>query len=122
MVRDFCYILSVDVGSSQTEDCPLSALLINQAETGRVIESRKEWNVNIRHVCVTCEISEVNVTCHNLKPSFVKVNANVISKTPSGKCQLNGGKSLDTDTKLHFTYVSSHRIDFQPLEFLTSCF
>ncbi|KAL8053613.1 hypothetical protein ABFX02_05G083300 [Erythranthe guttata] len=118
IVRILCFVLSISAiipkGSSDAASCTADKLVITQGVTGRTIDSRIEWVVDVNNTC-TCNLSNVQLLCPNFQS--ISTDTSIISEIGNtGICDFYKGKELISTDTYRFYYLGD-RINLAPNSF-----
>lgn len=99
--------------------CRRSDLVVRQSATGRVVEGKPEYAVEVSNRC-RCAQSRVLLRCYGLS-SVEAVDPRAIRPVDDERCVLGGGGPIARGAAVRFTYAWMTPQDFPLLSSQTHC-
>ncbi|KAK8558839.1 hypothetical protein V6N13_098464 [Hibiscus sabdariffa] len=99
-------------------ECSIADVTISQKQTGKRVENKPEWQVTINNGC-TCTQSDLTLSCDGFQ-TVEAVDPSVMSKS-GGKCLINRGRPVSSETHLSFNYAWDTSFPFKPLSSQLNC-
>ncbi|KAJ1270702.1 hypothetical protein BS78_06G072000 [Paspalum vaginatum] len=97
--------------AAATGGCRRGDLVVRQRATGRVVEGKPEYAVEVRNAC-RCAQSRVLLRCYGLS-SVEAVDPRAIRAVDADRCLLRGGRALPArGGRVRFTYAWMTPQDF----------
>ncbi|KAL6874373.1 hypothetical protein ACP4OV_013393 [Aristida adscensionis] len=99
--------------------CRRSDVVVRQRATGRTVEGKPEYAVEVRNAC-RCAQSRVVVRCYGLS-SVEAVDPRAIRAVDGERCLLRGGRAIPPARAVRFTYAWMTPQDFPLLSSRPHC-
>ncbi|KAL6652782.1 hypothetical protein ACP70R_011707 [Stipagrostis hirtigluma subsp. patula] len=103
----------------RAEGCRRGDLVVRQRATGRTVEGKPEYAVEVRNAC-RCAVSRVVVRCYGLS-SVEAVDPRAIRAVDGERCLLRGGRAIPPARAVRFTYAWMTPQDFPLLASRPHC-
>lgn len=106
--------------ATRTAGCRRGELVVRQRATGRTVEGKPEYAVEVRNAC-RCAVSRVLLRCYGLS-SVEAVDPRAIRAVDAERCLLRGGRALPArGGAVRFTYAWMTPQDFPLLSSTPHC-
>lgn len=113
------YEVTAGRGVVAASGCRRSDLVVRQSATGRVVEGKPEYAVEVSNRC-RCAQSRVLLRCYGLS-SVEAVDPRAIRPVDDERCVLGGGGPIARGAAVRFTYAWMTPQDFPLLSSQTHC-
>ncbi|GAA0173558.1 hypothetical protein LIER_27147 [Lithospermum erythrorhizon] len=98
------FLLLNVLGHGHGQHCDFANNLVIGTEiTGRDVQGKPEWNVQVVNNC-TCAQSSIFLKCGDFK-SLVAVDPSIFSKASGDQCIVNNGGPIPPNGVVKFSYV-----------------
>ncbi|KAH6761416.1 hypothetical protein C2S51_018365 [Perilla frutescens var. frutescens] len=99
-------------------ECGLNDFVIGTVRSGRQIQGKPEWNVQVVNKC-NCSQSNIVLTCKDFQ-TVEPVDPSIFQKN-SDSCSVNGGRPLRPQADVKFSYAWDPPFFLFPLSTKSLC-
>ncbi|XP_057510651.1 uncharacterized protein LOC130793026 [Actinidia eriantha] len=116
IMKILCLVLFLVLLSKGNAQCKPSDLAIRQKRTGKEVNNKPEWKVEVANAC-PCTQLNVKLLCTGFK-TVEKVDPAVITIT-GNLCSIN--EAIYSDSSINFTYASDSQFPFKVANSQQAC-
>ncbi|KAI0513573.1 TPD1 protein homolog 1-like [Dendrobium catenatum] len=95
--------ISLAIAGARSASCRSSDIVVHQTRTGRIVEGKPEYEVNLSNLC-HCQQSRVVVRCYGLS-SVEAVDPRSIKPLDEERCLVGGGRPIAPGALVRFKYA-----------------
>lgn len=103
------------------ESCDLNSITIGTVRSGREIQGKPEWNVQVVSTCKSCALTNIELSCQGFQ-TVEAIDPSIFQFQKDGdRCLVNGGRPLQPQASVRFSYAWDPPFLLRPFSALVMC-